>query len=145
MSNYHADVEVETVRAELGAAFRAAWSRYKQETGERSGEFGLSSLQARALRALDRPLTMSQLASALRAEPSNLTPIVDRLEAAGLVERRVVPGDRRVRELCLTEEGKGVRERLLDNLFGGPSLFDRLSAEEQQTLLRLLTKLADPD
>jgi len=53
-------------------------------------ELGLSFQQAMALGHLeaDEPLPMSALAGALQCDNSNVTGIVDRLEAAGLAERR---------------------------------------------------------
>ena len=44
----------------------------------------------------DEPLPMSALAGALQCDNSNVTGIVDRLEAAGLAERRPAERDRRV-------------------------------------------------
>ena len=43
---------------------------------------------------------MSALAHALHCDNSNVTGIVDRLEAAGLVERRAAEHDRRVKTSC---------------------------------------------
>ena len=56
-------------------------------------DVGLSAVQGMALRHLqsDQPRTMSELAAALKCDNSNVTGIVDRLEAAGLVERRPAP------------------------------------------------------
>ena len=51
------------------------------------------------------PLPMRKLARKLKCEPSNVTGIVDRLEARGLVERRPDPADRRVKLAAATEEG----------------------------------------
>src|SRR5262245_41546235 len=67
-------------------------------------ELGLSFQQAMALGHLqaDEPLPMSALATALQCDNSNVTGIVDRLEAAGLVERRPFEGDRRVKAVALT-------------------------------------------
>jgi DNA-binding MarR family transcriptional regulator len=105
-------------------------------------ELGLSPVQARSLRHLEDPMTMRELADAIMIEPSNLTPVVDRLEAAGLVRRRPKPGDRRSRELCLTAEGNRIRERLDAEVFATMALFDRLTGPQQAQLLRLLEKLA---
>ncbi len=52
---------------------------------------------------------MRKLAQKLKCEPSNVTGIVDRLEAWGLVERRPDPGDRRVKVAAATDEGRRVR------------------------------------
>ena len=53
-------------------------------------ELGLSFQQSMALMQLEpgQPVPMSALASALQCDNSNVTGIVDRLEAAGLAERR---------------------------------------------------------
>src|SRR5713226_4435512 len=64
---------------------------------ETVGELGLSPMQAHALRFLERPVPMSELADTLWCDASNVTGIVDRLEARGLVERRPSDGDRRVK------------------------------------------------
>jgi MarR family transcriptional regulator, organic hydroperoxide resistance regulator len=104
--------------------------------------FGLSPLQARSLRHLDNPMTMRELADAIGTEPSNLTPVVDRLEAAGLVQRRPHPGDRRIKEIYLTTDGNRIRQRLVDEVYGTMAIFDRLTRSQQAQLLRLLDKLA---
>src|SRR3954467_12621616 len=74
-------------------------------------EFGLAPQQAFALMSLepDAPIKLSDLASKLRCDNSNVTGIADRLEAAGLAERRAHPTDRRVKTLVLTERGGTVR------------------------------------
>ena len=52
---------------------------------------------------------MSALAAALQCDNSNVTGIVDRLEAQGLVERRPAAHDRRVKTLVVTTEGVELR------------------------------------
>src|SRR3981081_1475884 len=99
--------------------------------------------QAMLLRSLDGPLPMNQLASRLHCDASNVTGIVDRLEARGLVERRVKPGDRRIKEIALTPEGKRVRRRIAATTSSVPGL-SRLSRSDQRALGELLTRaLAD--
>ena len=53
-------------------------------------ELDLTPVQGHALRLLDpeQPIAMSALADALFCHASNVTGIVDRLEARGLVERQ---------------------------------------------------------
>src|SRR3954452_17808438 len=79
-----------------------------------ASEFELSPPQVRALGVLDpeRPVPMSELAEALHCDNSNVTGIVDRLEARGLVERRSATHDRRVKMLAVTQRGPEVREQL---------------------------------
>ena len=62
-----------------------------------ASEFGLTGAQARVLLQLAEPVPMGQLAERLDCNPSNVTGLVDRLHARGLVERRVSETDRRVK------------------------------------------------
>src|ERR1700754_2054338 len=75
-------------------------------------ELGLSFQQSMALMRLEpgSPLPMSALAQALQCDNSNVTGIVDRLEAAGLAERRPAARDRRVKTVALTPKGESVRD-----------------------------------
>ena len=54
-------------------------------------------------------MPMSALAGPLMCDNSNVTGIVDRLEALGLVERRPAERDRRVKAVALTEQGIALR------------------------------------
>ncbi|MGH3024293.1 MAG: MarR family winged helix-turn-helix transcriptional regulator [Gaiellaceae bacterium] len=104
-------------------------------------EVELTPPQAHALRLLepDRPLAMSELADALYCHASNVTGIVDRLEARGLVERR--PGqDRRVKTLALTEAGAALRERVVELISAPPAEITALSAADQRALRDILTR-----
>ncbi len=84
-------------------------------------EMGLHPMQAMALRHLDAQegVPMSALADALRCDNSNITGIADRLEAAGLVERRPAPHDRRIKTLVLTDKGAETR-RLVELKWSDP-------------------------
>jgi DNA-binding MarR family transcriptional regulator len=104
-------------------------------------------MQAFALRNLDpeKPLAMSALADALRCDNSNVTGIADRLEAAGLVERRSAPNDRRVRALVLTERGREVREQVVRRMSDPPPALARLSAADARRLRDALRRAMPPD
>jgi DNA-binding MarR family transcriptional regulator len=67
-------------------------------------ELGLTRSQCQVLAHLSRHDAIQQglLADILEVEPITLTRILDRLEEAGLVERRAHPTDRRIRLLSLT-------------------------------------------
>lgn len=106
---------------------------------EQISALGLTVPQAQLLRILDAPLPMSQIANRLHCDASNITGIVDRLEARGLVERGVKPGDRRIKVIVLTAEGKRVRMRVAAMSSSVPGL-SRLSKTEQGALDGLLTK-----
>src|ERR1043166_467315 len=70
---------------------------------------GLSPGKAQVLEALagsSRPMPLSEIALCNRGVRSNITQLVDRLEADGLVRRVNDPGDRRVRRATLTPDGR---------------------------------------
>ena len=106
-------------------------------------ELELSPPQAHALKTLrpGNPIAMRELADGLHCDPSNITGIVDRLEARGLVERRAAPGDRRIKTLLLTRSGVELRGRLLDRLSEPPPAIAALTADEQRQLRDLLRRV----
>jgi DNA-binding MarR family transcriptional regulator len=59
-----------------------------------------------ALVARGGTLSLGQVASALQCVRSNVTQLMDRLEAEGLVRRAADPGDRRGTLAVITEEGR---------------------------------------
>jgi DNA-binding MarR family transcriptional regulator len=99
----------------------------------------LTQPQALLIRHLGQALPMRSAAGRLHCDASNLTGIVDRLEKRGLVKRRTVAIDRRVRELVLTETGRHLRERLDELATEAPGL-SNLSPDDQQALIRLLRR-----
>jgi len=107
--------------------------------------FDLSVTQAQALRCLEpgRPMPMGEVAEQLKCDPSNITGVVDRLEARGLVERRAAPHDRRVKSLVLTEQGAALRERLSAQMFGAPAAIATLAPEDQERLGEILQHVLD--
>jgi DNA-binding MarR family transcriptional regulator len=74
-------------------------------------ELGLAPMQLHALRLIEPgvEVPMSSLAGKLFCDNSNVTGIVDRLEARGLIERHPAEHDRRVKLLVLTKAGERVR------------------------------------
>ena len=105
-------------------------------------QLGLSPMQAYVLRLLEpgRPVAMRHLARALSCDASNVTGIVDRLEARGLVERRSAPHDRRVRALAVTPVGANLRCRVVERLHEAPEPIRRLSPADQRLLRDLLAR-----
>jgi len=59
------------------------------------------------------PRRVRELADALYLEPATLSPLLKRLESAGLVERRRDPDDDRALAVSLTPAGLSLRERAL--------------------------------
>ncbi|UTI64432.1 MarR family transcriptional regulator [Paraconexibacter antarcticus] len=102
----------------------------------------LSPPQVMALQLLEPaiPTPMSDLAGLMHCDNSNVTGIVDRLEARGLVTRRPATHDRRIKHLLVTDEGAAVRARLVAQLSEPPEPLLRLSTAEQRQLRDLLRK-----
>jgi DNA-binding MarR family transcriptional regulator len=110
-----------------------------------AAEFGLTPPQMLALRALDpeSPMPMRELATLLHCDSSNVTGLVDGLEAHGLVERRSAERDRRVRMLVVTERGAQMRERLQETIQEVPPALASLSAADQRALRDILRRALD--
>jgi DNA-binding MarR family transcriptional regulator len=105
-------------------------------------EFDLSPTAASLLWNLKpgtEPPTMRALAARLYCDPSTISLTADRLQAAGLVERRPHPTDGRKRTLALTDAGREFWTTLSAHLHGTSALA-ALDPEERATLARLLAK-----
>jgi DNA-binding MarR family transcriptional regulator len=63
-------------------------------------------------RADGRRLRIRELADAVVLSSTGMTRFVDRLEAAGLVRREAVPGDRRGAYAVITKEGSALLRRM---------------------------------
>jgi DNA-binding MarR family transcriptional regulator len=107
-------------------------------------ELGLTPATARALHELDpdRPLPARDLAEQLGCDRSNVTALVDKLEQAGLVQRRVDPADRRQKTLVVTDAGRRVRDRVHEAM-SDSRLLDGLRVAELASLRELVWKVSD--
>ncbi|MET7748767.1 MarR family transcriptional regulator [Micromonospora sp. NPDC005367] len=120
----------------------AAAIRHQQDV--EIAELGLTPAVARALYELDpdHPLPARDLAEQLQCDRSNVTALVDKLEQAGLVQRRVDPTDRRQKTLVVTEAGRLVRQRVHE-LMSDSRLLDGLTTGELAALHELVWKVSD--
>jgi MarR family transcriptional regulator, 2-MHQ and catechol-resistance regulon repressor len=86
---------------------------------------------------------MSELTEATAFTSGGVTRLVDRMEAAGYVERRPCPSDRRVQFVGLTEKGRDMLQRASQVHVRGiqEHMLDRLTPAEVEELDRLLCKL----
>lgn len=107
-----------------------------------TSELELTPSQARTLALMepDKPLTMSELAQAVMLEPSNLTGVIDKLEARGLVKRGLAATDRRVKLVSVTRAGAALRAKLWERLREPAPWMLALSARDQRQLLLILRK-----
>ncbi|HUQ63583.1 MAG TPA: MarR family transcriptional regulator [Acidimicrobiales bacterium] len=106
-------------------------------------EMGLSFGDLRALMVLEPegPRPMHTLAEAWACDASNATWMVDRLEQRGLVERRMLPADRRVKAVVLTAAGVETKVKLLERLSRPPDDLLALSAADLEAVRDALAKL----
>ena len=89
---------------------------------------------------------MRALAQQLFCDPSNVTGIIDRLVARGLVERRESDTDRRVKIIRLTPEGQRIRASVVERMSVPPPELAALPAAQQRALrdaLRAAAELGD--
>ena len=107
-----------------------------------TSELELTPSQARALALMDpeKSLTMSELAQSVTLEPSNLTGVIDKLEARGLVKRGVAATDRRVKLVSMTRSGAALRAKLWERLREPAPWMLALSPRDQRQLLLILRK-----
>jgi DNA-binding MarR family transcriptional regulator len=127
---------------------RAAWQIMadlvldNQRRREVAEAVGLSFGKTRALRRIAaKPMSMRELAALLGMDPPNLTPLVDDLEQAGLVERQAHPTDRRAKVVVATAAGAELTQRaqaILDRPAAGLS---GLATEDLETLVRILSEI----
>jgi DNA-binding MarR family transcriptional regulator len=110
------------------------------------GQAGLSSPKFAVLSALvasPDPLSLSELANRLSCVRSNITQLVDRLEADGLVQRVSCPSDRRSVKAEITYRGRERQRAAAAEMERLQERFaERVNDEDRAALARLLTALA---
>lgn len=88
------------------------------------------------------PLTQRELTRKVLTSAGNMTDVVDKLEARGLVRRTRSPRDRRIVPVELTHSGRALIEGLFpDHARDIAEAMSGLSGEELRVLDRLLRKL----
>lgn len=135
----------ESGRTPLFAVLHAA-SALESRVEARLADVGLSLPKLAALHQLSQAgesLPLGQLADRLACVKSNVTQLVDRLEADGLVIRAADPNDRRSRLAVITDNGKTAYARGTQiQQQAEREIFGALSTEESSALHALLAKLA---
>ena len=97
---------------------------------------------ARIVRGGEQLAGMHEIAARLACDNSNVTGIVDRLQARGLVTRRPSERDRRVKYIVPTPLGVEVRDAMRERMARPPAGIERLSVSEQRQLRDLLARAA---
>ncbi len=136
--------EAESPAAEVSALLHTLFGQQRRRFLIAASELDLHPAQAGALLQLAAPLPMNELAARLGCDNSNVTGLIDRLEARRLVTRQASSHDRRVKQVVLTQQGRRLRARMLDRVGQTPGL-QRLSAAEQLQLAELLREMLRDD
>lgn len=86
--------------------------------------------------------SQKDIAHGCHIEPGTLTSLLNRMEETGLVERRMLNGNRRSYHIFMTDRGKELAERIAevfreleDEAFAG------ISVEDRERFLRLFQKI----
>jgi len=109
-------------------------------------QFGIYEPQYNVLRILQgakgKPISVNSILDNMVQRSSNVTRIVDKLEAKGLVERTLSAEDRRKMDILITNEGITLLKKLDHkvHLFHKP-MMNNLDANEIETLTQLIKKL----
>jgi len=121
-------------------------ARMAAAVGDRLREIGLSVPQCDVLSTLTEEGGVSQqaLAKRLYVTKGNISGLLDRLETAGLVERRSTANDRRQYEIHLTEAGKEAADKAIAIQHGVISrTLGRMKPDDLEQLERLIVSLRD--
>jgi DNA-binding MarR family transcriptional regulator len=117
---------------------------YRRDFERRAKQLGLTRAQWSVLAHLARNEGTNQSAAAdvLEIEPITLVRLLDRLEAAGWVERRADPTDRRARLLYLTDKAHPI----LDQMYGlametRDLALTGIAAGDRDTMIEMLIKI----
>jgi MarR family transcriptional regulator for hemolysin len=131
------DDYIGVVISDVARLIRTAFDR-------RVRELGITRAQWLLLTRLHRNpgVSQSELADLMEVERASAGRMIDRMEANGWVERRAQNGDRRVKQVYLTEEAERVHRRIwrvaeetVENALSG------LSASEAAQLIKLLGRV----
>jgi MarR family transcriptional regulator for hemolysin len=112
----------------------------------RASKFGLTRAQWRAVKVLNlrEGLRQTELADFLEMEPIAVGRVIDRLQAAGFVERRPDPTDRRAWRLYVTPQARSVVDDM--EVIGRGLRKDAtagVSIDELQQALAVITRIKD--
>lgn len=135
-----------TPRETIGFLLHDSARLMKREFERRARSLGLTRAQWQTLFHLARNQGCNQaaLADVLDVEPITLARQIDRLEAAGLVERRADPDDRRAYLLFLGEGASPVLEQMVKlGEATRETALSGLNEAERQTLAGFLKRIRD--
>ncbi len=114
--------------------------------GQKVAGLNITPVQALILGFLNDQdqITSSELGKRIELDSATLTGLIDRMEAAQLIERRANPADRRSVQVHLTERGRAIGAEAARLIVAANREFlEKLTKSEQGQLHTLIRKLRD--
>lgn len=105
---------------------------------------GLTSGQPKVLDYLrdHNGANQKEIAAACHIEPGSLTSVLNRMEEKGLIERRMLEGNRRTFYIFMTDEGSRLKDLVEDNFASiEKQAFRNISSEEQAAFMETFSKI----
>ncbi|GAA0301831.1 MarR family winged helix-turn-helix transcriptional regulator [Kineococcus aurantiacus] len=139
------DWDAQGIETELGWALPAVHQGFSRSATGAVADVpaGPRGYQVLVAITTEEPSSQLALAHRLGIDKTQMTYVVDALEAAGLVERRPHPDDRRVRQVLPTAAGRTLLTSARAALRAVEAdLMRHLSGSEQTQLRRLLARVA---
>lgn len=119
---------------------------YFNHVNARFSEFGLYEGQHSMLMALwmEDGLAQAELTRRLGVEPASVSKTVERMEAAGFVQRQPDPEDARANRIYLTDQGRALEQPVKQVLAEAEDrLLANMSLEEKLLLRRLVVQMRE--
>ncbi|MBI4965541.1 MAG: MarR family transcriptional regulator [Desulfomonile tiedjei] len=123
-----------------------AYQRAHAVAKHRMATYGLTPIQHLVLGALcqSEGISAGDLGKKLVLDPATLSGILDRMAEAGWLVKETDPGDKRFLQLYLTDRGKTLAPKLMEERDkANEEILRNLSFEEKVLLKRLLKDLRD--
>jgi DNA-binding MarR family transcriptional regulator len=133
------------IETELGWALPAMYQGFSRSATGAVAEVpgGPRGYQVLVAITTEEPSSQLALAHRLGIDKTQMTYVIDALEAGGFVERRPAPSDRRIRQVHPTVAGRSLLSSARVALRNVEAVLMRdLSADEQEQLRRLLARVA---
>lgn len=129
----------------VGPLLRRAHARAARAFSAALRPLGIEGRHFGVLAALiDGPRTQRDLVEYVGSDRVSMMRIVDDLEARGLAIRRAVPGDRRLRAVELTDQGRAVfHDAETAARSTSEALLEHLDPDERATLIGLLERFIE--
>ena len=105
---------------------------------------GLTSGQPKVLDDLrdHNGANQKEIAAACHIEPGSLTSVLNRMEEKGLIERRMLDGNRRTFYIFMTDEGSRLKDLVEDNFASiEKKSFRNISSEDQASFMETFSKI----